>query len=112
MDEGLLAVLVTVASEDWQDARIMLDTLNLTDAGEPRSLPGSRQQRVDTILDIFDIRTGLLLARTRIPSTATFSKNGLIYQIRVSELGVFGVEAFEIEFERPPESRLDPGPVN
>jgi len=94
--ERSLIVLVHVASTDWADAVVQLDTTRYSN--QSISEPGYRQQLYDTMVDVIDIESGLLLARSRVPGMLSFTGDGTLYRTSVDELGVINVEAFSLDF--------------
>jgi hypothetical protein len=89
----LLAVVVSVAAEDWQSVELRRhdrypDTHFASDAF---------QDMLRGVVDIIHVPTGAVLARTSVPGYTRMSMDGTFFRIRHTEMGVVEVEAFEIE---------------
>lgn len=94
-ERGLLVVILHVAAENWQEARVALDTTVVPAVAEA----GYEQQIHDTIIDVLDIATGDVVARRRVDGTLYSTSGGDLYRPSVAPTGVIGVEVFEVDLE-------------
>jgi hypothetical protein len=80
LDRELLVVAVHLPAENWHEARSI----------------SAIHELYDTVLDLVDVATGAVLARTRIPGWGRFTSDGTLYVPRESPIGLIYFDAWEI----------------
>lgn len=96
VERGLIAVLVHVPADDWQDASVALDTTVVP----ATAAPGYQQQLYDTVVDFIEVASGRVVARRRVDGTFYFTSSGYAYRPSVSATGVIGAEVFKVDLIR------------
>jgi len=93
MNDSMLVALGHVASLEWSEAESVAREAGVSVYTDP----GTRQRRHDSVIDILNVRTGALMARTRVRGAASLGRDGTVYLPVISSIGVVGIEAFEIQ---------------
>ena len=91
---GLLFVSLNVPADEWEQVELEYEDL----PGEVRLTDGARGKLYRTIIDVIDIESGEVRARTQVDGQAYLTNDGTLVRIAVTDAGLIQVETYAVQF--------------